>query len=166
MDCGFKQADDWNDLLLYCKYSANPVGELVLRVFGLYDDKRAYLSDCICTALQLTNFWQDFSVDIPNGRIFIPKVLLRKYSIGNEEIIVKKNTELLIEIYKFTENLFVIGKDLVNLLTPKRLQLEISLTHKGGKAILNKCKDLGPDIFTVRPKLTKTDFIKILLSAI
>ena len=68
---------DWDDVLGYCRYSANPVGRLVLYLCGYRDAERQRLSDATCTALQLANFWQDVSRDLEKGRIYIPARRLR-----------------------------------------------------------------------------------------
>jgi squalene synthase HpnC len=79
MDIGFKQPETWQDLINYCEHSANPVGELILRLFNEYTQETAYYSDKITTALQLINFWQDLSIDLQNNRCYIPKETINKY---------------------------------------------------------------------------------------
>lgn len=164
-DSDFKQPREWSDLHAYCAKSANPVGELVLRVFGLYNRETAYLSDCICTGLQLVNFWQDFSVDLPNGRVFIPSEILQKHNLSetdyNSWAADEKFQLCLEEIYDYTEKYFVIGKELVNLLFPKRLKIEISLTRLGGMKILEKTRQLGINILQQRPQISKCDIMQI-----
>ncbi len=172
MDSDFTHAESWDDLLNYCKHSANPIGELVLRVFGLYNERSGYLSDNICTALQLANFWQDFSEDLPNGRCFIPKEVLDKYNLSATNYAEWQNSKefdkCLSDIYDFTENFFDIGKELLKLLKPKRLKMEINATWLGGRLILKKTKALGASILTQRPKIRKSEmmslFIKIVFS--
>lgn len=170
MDAEFTQAERWEDLLYYCEHSANPVGELVLRVFGLYNNQTAPLSDSICTALQLANFWQDFSEDLPNNRCFVPNTILNQYGLKDihysEWHKQTRFTRCLTDIYEKTENLFDIGKDLLILLKPKRLRLEISSTWHGGKLILQKTKELGSDIITHRPKIRKSEMISLVLKTI
>src|SRR5690606_11968189 len=80
-DIRFVQPDTWDDVLHYCSRSANPVGELVLRLFGMYTPVTAPLSDAVCTGLQLANFWQDISVDRRRGRVYIPRQVLHRYGL-------------------------------------------------------------------------------------
>ena len=74
--------ETFDDVLAYCRYSANPVGHLVLYLCGYHDAERQQLSDYTCTALQLANFWQDVSVDYGKGRIYLPLEDLRRYSVS------------------------------------------------------------------------------------
>lgn len=170
MDSDFQMPKTYKDLEFYCIHSANPVGELVLRVFDLYDDSTAPLSDAICTGLQLVNFWQDLSSDLKNGRCYIPEELLVKYNLHYFDYYSWKADPLfekcLTEIYDYTEKFFVIGKDLIKLLSPLRLKFEIGATLSGGKEILNKSIALKSNILNVRPKLNKFDMFKIFINAI
>jgi squalene synthase HpnC len=78
--------ETFEDVVAYCRYSANPVGHLVLYLCGYSDAERQQLSDYTCTALQLANFWQDVSVDCAKGRIYIPLEDLRHYSVTEEDL--------------------------------------------------------------------------------
>ena len=93
--------DNFNDVLAYCRYSANPVGHLVLYLCGYKDPERQQLSDYTCTALQLANFWQDVSVDYAKGRIYLPLEDLRKFSVSEEDIAQNRNTAAFCEMMKF-----------------------------------------------------------------
>lgn len=172
MDSNFKQAKDWGDILHYCKHSANPVGELVLRIYGEYNDATIKYSDAICTGLQLVNFWQDISRDKKIGRFYIPKNLLQKYNLNNNIFFDKdyKYNELLesclIKIYDYTQEFFIFGKNLVNQIKSIRLRKEISFTIAGGLKVLEKTKSLGTEIIEKRPKLSKKDFLFLMLSSI
>ena len=77
----------WDDVLDYCRYSANPVGRLVLYLCGYRDAERQRLSDCTCTALQLANFWQDVSRDLEKGRIYIPLEALAAHGLTEDDIV-------------------------------------------------------------------------------
>src|SRR5580658_9617129 len=81
-----RHSEAFDDVLAYCRYSANPVGHLVLYLCGYNDPERQQLSDYTCTALQLANFWQDVSVDYAKGRIYLPLEDLRRYSVSEEDI--------------------------------------------------------------------------------
>jgi squalene synthase HpnC len=170
MDCKFQAPRTWDELLNYCVYSANPVGELMLRVFDEYDDVKANLSDCVCTGLQLANFWQDLSVDLREGRNYIPYSVLSKYRLADKSFLKWKENENFVdclnEIYDYTENLFEIGKDLVNLLKQKRLRIEIAAICLGGEMILNKTKHLSSDIIYKRPKIKKSEFFSIFIKSL
>lgn len=169
MDAEFRQAVDWQDTLNYCSYSANPVGELILRIFNEYNKENVHYSDKICTGLQLANFWQDISVDLKNRRHYIPKEIFKKHKIDQENLLIQKNSiifsSLLDEIIDYTFELFKEGKTLVHLLKSRRLRLEISITVNGGKAILKKVEKSKNDILFKRPKLSKLDFMGIILKS-
>ncbi len=166
MDVNFRQPENLDDLFFYCLHSANPVGELVLRVFDLYNDETAVLSDKICTALQLANFWQDLSLDIKKGRIYIPKDSL-KTCLGENKFFLNDETSLkllpcLENLYEITDNLFDQGRELIYFLRPLRLKMEIKLTIEGGRSILQKTRQLKENIFFQRPRLKKKDYLNIL----
>ncbi len=167
MDIKFKQSETFSDLLDYCKYSAEPIGELVLRITDNYSEHNIKLSDKICSALQLINFWQDFSVDLKNNRIFIPKEFLTKYNMDNQDLLERKKTHklnnCLNELYDRTEILLKEGAGLVNYLHNLRIKSEIKATILGGLTILRKVKDLQGNILDKRPKLTKRDFLLIFM---
>src|ERR1700724_3735583 len=92
--------ETFNDLLAYCRYSANPVGHLVLYLCGYRDLDRQHLSDFTCTALQLANFWQDVSVDYEKGRIYLPLEDLRRYSVSEQDLAQHCNTPAFCEMMK------------------------------------------------------------------
>lgn len=175
MDCRFKRPKQFRDLTEYCRYSANPVGELVLRLFGLFDARTAPLSDAICTGLQLANFWQDFSRDIPLGRNYIPSDLTKKYDVELENII-KENLQdrkktanfnkLSAKVYDKTEEFFAIGEQLIKLIPNYRLRVEIEATLRGGKKILGKTKNMKEMILVGRPEIKKSEFVGIFVKSI
>ncbi len=183
-----RRYQNWEEILHYCKHSANPVGRLVLIVFGYHDEKLFELSDAICTALQLANFWQDVAVDLEKDRVYIPLDLLKKYEISEESLFesdvipakagiprlhfgdsyLRRNDKIkniLDELGKFTLSLFQKGKPL-----PKsvkgRLSWELKCTWLGGMTILKRsCFDEKREGFE-RPKISGKDKLKILLSSI
>jgi hydroxysqualene synthase len=163
MDAEFSQPEAMDDVLNYCKYSANPVGELVLRIFDECTEEKLKYSNDICTALQLANFWQDFARDIPNGRFYIPK------NIAGEKVLKNNPDEIFDELkklYNKTEELFFSGSGLINLLENRLLKIEIALTISGGELILKKTRKLGQNIFHQRPEISKREFILPLFKAI
>lgn len=164
-DVLFNQPETVDELLEYCKYSANPVGELVLRLFDEYDEEKIQYSDKICTALQIVNFLQDISIDKKIGRIYIPKNIIPKIKIehllNNENKFTFFNS--LNELYLLTEKLFNEGKKILPKIKSKRLRTEIKMIITGGEIILKKVIRLKENIIVQRPKLKGIDKIKILI---
>jgi squalene synthase HpnC len=166
-DIYFQQAETFSDLLDYCKYSANPVGELILRITGSYNEISASLSDKICTGLQLVNFWQDFSRDIKMGRNFIPNDFMKKYELEIENFKdIKINGNLhgcIHELYDLTENFFSEGTLIINYLKDFRIRKEIHATIRGGILILKKLRQIEEKVFFERPFITKAEMFKLVL---
>ncbi len=159
--------DNFDELLNYCNRSANPVGRLVLELHDIRNERLFLLSDKICTALQLTNFYQDVSNDIEKGRIYFPTDEMKLFSVSEKEFEKKEFSVNLQQLVKHqvlrAEKLFYEGEELLNFLSG-RLKLEIKWTIFGGLAILNKIKNNGFNIYK-RPVLTKTDFLKLLFKS-
>ena len=150
----------WDELMDYCRRSANPVGRLVLRVAG-YD--RADLdaaSDAVCTALQLTNFWQDLEVDWKKGRVYVPGSVLASANASTADLSAGRITPewrtALAEAAARTRALFHSGRPVCDAVGG-RLGLELRATWIGGSRILDKLEESGFDVFTRRPTLTKAD---------
>ena len=133
-------------LLSYCQLSANPVGRLLLHLYGVKDTQALRRSDAICSALQLINFWQDLSEDIPRGRFYLPQDQAHK------------QTPLLIEeLCAHAHQLMLQGAPLVHQV-PGRAGWELRLVVQGGLRILEKVRALGPQVLTKRPRLRAWDF--------
>lgn len=172
-DIYFEQPRNWNEVLYYCSRSANPVGELVLRIFGMYTPVTAPLSDAICTGLQLANFWQDISVDRRRGRIYIPQLVLDTYGLTPENllhdnfsgILPERFSNCLAELIRYTTVLFDRGEELPDHLQSGRLRLEIAVTIEGGRRILRATERMGGNIVNVRPTIRKGEYAAILLRA-
>ncbi len=149
---------DWDEVLDYCVYSANPVGRLVLALCGYHDEERARLSDYTCSGLQLANFWQDVRVDVGKGRIYLPKDLLRRHGVSEEEVLELRQSErfegAMREAVDYARGLFRAGLPLVKTLDA-RLALDIELFSRGGMAILDKIERVGYRVLEARPKLEK-----------
>ncbi|MCU1304663.1 MAG: Squalene/phytoene synthase [Candidatus Sulfotelmatobacter sp.] len=149
----------FNDVLAYCRYSANPVGHLVLYLCGYRDAGRQQLSDFTCTALQLANFWQDVSVDYAKGRIYLPLEDLRRYSVSEEDIKHNRNTPAFCEMMKFeverAREWFDRGLPLVAKVD-KELAVDLELFSRGGQEILNAIERQGFAVLGHRPVITKT----------
>lgn len=173
MDNQKSQYHNWKELFEYCERSANPIGRIILELFEIRNERAFHLSDKICTALQLTNFWQDFRNDILSRRFYIPQEVLLKYNLSNnlllshaEKRLWNKNlTDMMKEIVDFTFSLFTEGKELLNFLS-RRLFYEIKLTILGGEEILKKIIRNNYNVFNTRPILRKSDWVKILLKGL
>ncbi|MBI5325146.1 MAG: squalene synthase HpnC [Ignavibacteriae bacterium] len=170
MDINFNQSKTFQELENYCFYSANPIGELILRLFKNYNDRTAYFSDKICTGLQIANFWQDLSVDLKQDRVYIPSDILLKYKLNIDDLKNNKKTENLIsclnELYLHSESYLNEGFELVKYLNNYRFRLEIKATVNGGLSIIKKCRSLNYNILYIRPELSKLDFFKIFMRLI
>jgi squalene synthase HpnC len=146
--------DTWEDLLAYCRWSANPVGRLVLQLCGYSDPERRRLADATCTALQLANFWQDVSVDLDKGRIYLPLELLLKHGCSAEDVLRRRATpafrSALQEAVEVARHLFREGLPLARMVN-RRLALDIGLFSRGGMRVLDKIERLGFDVFSGRP---------------
>lgn len=156
-----KRYENFEELLFYCKHSANPIGRLILELFNIRSNEAFNYSDKICTALQLTNFYQDIEIDYQKGRIYLPVDEIQKYDVTENMFAKKENNvnlkKLLAHNIERTQKLFDEGKNLLKYISG-RLKFEIKWTILGGEAILNKIKKNDFEIFNARPKLTKTDF--------
>lgn len=168
MDINFKQPKTFEELYNYCHYSANPIGEMLLKLFEEDSEEKINLSNKICTGLQLVNFWQDISVDKLKNRCYIPINNLRSLGVYEKELDANplRLQVCLDRLYQETENLFDEGKRLVYLVKNKRLKLELRLIISSGIRILEKCKDLKTEIIYKRPSLGKMDAFKILYKVI
>ena len=157
--------ETFEDLLSYCRCSANPVGRLVLMIFGCRDDTLFALSDEICTALQLANFWQDVAVDQRKDRLYLPLEDLRRHGSTLEEWTSLRHTERFADLMKFqverTRAMFYRGATLPSLVE-KELQLELKLVWFGGMAILKKIERNGYDVLRRRPALSGWNKLMIL----
>jgi squalene synthase HpnC len=148
----------FDDVLGYCRYSANPVGHLVLYVCGYRDAERQQLSDYTCTALQLANFWQDVTVDYAKGRIYLPLEDLAKYGVSEQDIAERRVTPAFLEMMKFevarAREWFHNGLPLARLVD-RHLALDIELFSHGGLEILNAIERQSYDVLSRRPAISK-----------
>ncbi len=163
-----KRYSSFTELLNYCQYSANPVGRIILQLNEINDQQALKYSDYICTALQLTNFFQDTEIDFDKGRLYFPQDELEKFAVTEEDFKNKLNSENFKNLLKYnldrTYILFEEGKKLLPYLKG-RLKFEIKWTISGGVAILDKIKSNDYSVFSNRPKLSKFDFLKLLLKS-
>jgi squalene synthase HpnC len=159
----------WADVLDYCRRSANPVGRLVLRVAG-YDSARLDAqSDAVCTALQLTNFWQDLAIDWRRGRLYVPiedrdRAGAKEADLDAGRVTVEWQTALRTVTMR-TRDLFTAGRSVCDGVDG-RLRWELRLTWLGGSRILQKTERADFDVFNRRPKLTPRDAPAIVWAAL
>ncbi|MGH9492584.1 MAG: squalene synthase HpnC [Terriglobales bacterium] len=150
--------ETFSELLGYCRYSANPVGRLVLYVCGYRDEERQRLSDATCTALQLANFWQDVTVDYGKGRIYLPLEDLRRFGGAEEDIATRRATPAFLELMRFevarAREWFAQGLPLAGKVDSE-LALDIELFTRGGQEILNAIQRQGYDVLRRRPVISK-----------
>lgn len=158
--------ETWEELLDYCSRSANPVGRIVLHIFGHRDEERMLLSDRICTALQLTNFWQDLGPDRLRGRLYLPLSEMERvhYTVKEWEggIFDQRLRRVLETLAGRTRELFQAGAALPGLVE-RDIHLEIKLVWLGGMTILRKIEKSGYDVIRFRPSLSRWEKIRIFL---
>jgi len=159
---------DFASLLAYCRRSANPVGRLVLELFGQHDPHLFELSDHICTALQLTNFWQDVAVDFARDRIYLPQDDMARFQYTLEDLGAGKADARWRELLAFeidrTRELFEYGRALPELACPEA-RVQLRLTWLAGVAVLDAIEAVSYDVFRRRPALGKWDFLRLYLRA-
>jgi squalene synthase HpnC len=158
-DQSVSRYETFNDLLGYCRFSANPVGHLVLYLCGYRDSDRQQLSDCTCTALQLANFWQDVTADFAKGRIYLPLEDLRRFGVSENAIRDRENTSAFREMIKFeverAREWFRQGLPLIAKVD-RALALDIELFSRGGQEILNAIERQNYAVLGRRPAISKT----------
>jgi len=159
----------YQELAYYCEHSANPVGHLVLHLFGYKEAKLYSLSDYICTALQLTNFWQDVIKDFNIGRIYIPLEDMDAFGYTEEALgkyLINKNfRELMFFEVERTRNLFGKGSELVKYLDGT-LKIEVAMFVNGGMKILTEIERQRYDVISNRPSLSKWNKLSLTLSTL
>jgi squalene synthase HpnC len=160
--------ETFEEVLGYCENSANPIGRLMLLLFNYRSEATMELSDSICTALQLTNFWQDVSVDLEKDRVYIPLNDIREFGYSEEELFQRRNSPAFKDLMCFlidrTQQMFREGKPLLSEVG-RDLRMELRLTWNGGMKILNKIEQGEYDVLTRRPALTILDKASILISS-
>ena len=165
---GAGYADD-AELLDYCRRSANPVGRLLLHLYGVHDAQALLESDAICTALQLINFWQDLSVDIPRGRYYLTGAARAQFGVPQADILARRQTEsatkLIAACADSARSGMLKGSQLVHRL-PGRAGWELRLVVQGGLRILDKIAALDYATLTRRPVLRAWDFPVLLWRAV
>jgi squalene synthase HpnC len=160
--------ETFDNILAYCRYSANPVGHLVLYLCGYSDFDRQQLSDYTCTALQLANFWQDVSVDYGKGRIYLPLEDLRRFGVTGDDIAQRRVTPQFIAMMKFeverARDWFARGFPLVKNVN-RELAIDLELFSRGGQEILHAIEQQGFDVLRSRPEISKSRKLLLVLRA-
>jgi squalene synthase HpnC len=149
----------FDDVIGYCRYSANPVGHLVLYLCGYRDAERQGLSDFTCSALQLANFWQDVSVDYQKGRIYLPLEDLEKFGVAEADIAQNRNTRAFCEMMRFeverAREWFGRGLPLIKAVD-RELAVDLDLFSRGGMEILNAIERQNFAVLGRRPVISKS----------
>jgi squalene synthase HpnC len=160
---------DYAALLDYCRRSANPVGRLMLGLYGTVDESSLRESDAVCTALQLINFWQDVAIDIDKGRIYLPLEDLARFKVSEEQIAEGRVDPAWRALLRFeverARALMLEGAPLATRL-PGRIGWELRLVVQGGLRILEAIERVEYDVFRCRPQLKRLDWAVLLWRAI
>lgn len=156
--------ETFDDLLGYCRYSANPVGRLVLHLGRCATPDRIRLADRVCTGLQLVNFWQDVAGDYDRGRVYLPQFDCRRFGYGEPDFAARRANDafrrLMAAEVEQAEGLLRQGAALVPLM-PSGLRLQVSLFVHGGLAVAEAIRHRQYDVWTERPRLSTIDKLRI-----
>ncbi len=166
MDVSIHAYSSLDELRFYCKHSANPIGRLMLQLHGIHDAQAMHHADAICTALQLINFWQDLSIDLPRGRCYLPASWLQDAGIDPDALLQQQVSDaqcrpLLMRAVEETRQLLESGTPLLAML-PLRLRLQIAATIAGGRAMLDLIA-ANETPLTRRPTLHKAQWRRLAL---
>lgn len=158
----------WDGVIDYCRYSANPVGRLVLYLMGYRDAERQVLSDATCTALQLANFWQDVARDLEKGRVYIPLDVAAEFGVKEHDIVEKRFDErfarLMKNLISRTRTLFATGSALADRVS-REFRVDIELFTRGGSAVLDAIESSGYDTLHNRPAISRRVQARLLRQA-
>jgi squalene synthase HpnC/squalene synthase HpnD len=159
----------WEGMIGYCRYSANPVGRLVLYLCGYRDAARQQLSDATCTALQLANFWQDVSRDLEKGRIYIPLDSIAAHDLTEDDIVSRRFDDRYVSLMKDliarTRELFAQGSPLADCVD-STLAVDIEMFSCGGLAVLDAIEAAGYNTLQHRPSIPKSKQFQLLIRAL
>jgi squalene synthase HpnC len=164
-----KRYESFDDLLDYCRRSANPVGTLMLHLYGKADSTNLVQSDAICSALQLINFWQDVAVDWNKQRIYLPLEDLRRFGVAESDIASANADGKWQQLMRFevqrARAMILSGAPLA-LRLPGRIGWELRMVVQGGLRILERIEAIDYDVFRRRPVLTKLDWPRLVWRAL
>ncbi len=159
----------WEELFAYCRYSANPVGRLVLHLCGYRDQERQKLSDATCTALQLANFCQDVSVDLAKGRVYLPLEALERHGYPLADLLARQSSPafraVMKELVEVARQRFLEGLPLAGMVD-RRLAVDIELFSRGGLRILEKIERQDYDVLRRRPAISRVERVRLLARAV
>jgi squalene synthase HpnC len=159
-DVTVRRYDTWEALFDYCRRSANPIGRIVLRIAGYRDGRLDPLSDSMCTALQLANFWQDLAIDVERGRLYLPAETLARYDASEADLAEGRLTagwkQSLAEAIRRTRAGFDEGRPICDQVRG-RFRYELRATWLGGVRILDRIEAAGYDVMTRRPTIGLAD---------
>jgi squalene synthase HpnC len=168
-DVTTKRYATFDDVMDYCRRSADPIGRLLLHLYREHDERRASLSDRICSSLQLINFLQDVAIDFAKGRIYLPQDEMRRFGVDEGQIARGEAGEAWRALMSFqierAHRLMQAGMPLAGLLRG-RIGLELRMIVLGGERILQKLRDCGGDVFRRRPVLERRDWVGMFLAAL
>ncbi len=157
------------NVLGYCRYSANPVGRLVLYTCGYADEERFRLSDATCSALQLANFWQDVRVDWAKDRVYLPQEEMRRFGVSDatigKGIATPEFRDLLKHEVEYARDLFHQGLPLIGMVS-RDLAVDLDLFSRGGLEILNAIAERDYDVLSARPAISKRTKLQLALRAV
>ena len=169
LDQTVRRYPTWNELFQYCRYSANPVGRLVLYLCGYRDAQRQTLSDATCTALQLANFWQDVSRDLEKGRIYSPLEALAAHGLSESDIVERRfdarTVSLMKDLVSRTRALFEQGLPLARSIESS-MRVDIEMFSRGGLAVLDAIEAAGYNTIQSRPSVSKSKQLQLLMKAL
>jgi squalene synthase HpnC len=163
-DLDFKGFDTLDDLLGYARYSANPVGHLVLYLFGYRDAERQRLSDMICTGLQLANFWQDIAIDLAKERVYLPRHDLIRFEVRVDDLRAARITPGFVALLRHESS---VARELLErgsalaYTVDRRLMRDVLMFAGGGLAILRAIARVNYDVFRQRPRLGKFGYARL-----
>ncbi|WP_462370268.1 squalene synthase HpnC [Oxalobacter formigenes] len=164
-DISTKRYETYDDLLDYCRLSANPVGLLMLHLYEAATEENKRMSDAICTSLQLINFWQDIAIDWKKDRIYLPLEELARFNVTASDIATGNLSDNWRSLIQFeidrTRKLMLSGAPLASRL-PGRIGWELRLVVQGGLRILDRIEMAACDIFNKRPLLQGGDWLSII----
>ena len=159
----------FEEVFEYCRYSANPVGRLVLGLCGYHDEERYALSDATCTALQLANHWQDVAVDLKKDRVYLPIDVLEAHGYPLDALFAGRCDDrfrgAMREAVDVARTLFIKGLPLADKVD-RRLAIDLELFSRGGMRVLEKIEQQNYDVLTARPVVSKVERLGLLLGAL
>lgn len=160
---------NYDELFAYCRWSANPVGRLVLYLCGYRDSARQELSDATCTALQLANFWQDVSRDLEKGRVYLPLEAMARHGYSVAELESRVENEafraVMREAVGVARQLFLKGLPLSRQVN-RRLAIDLELFSRGGMRVLEKIERQNYNVVARRPHISKAERVWLLVGTL